>query len=52
MTATFQKSTARIKRFRPEDRRISLSLRDVAQDYTQDYSNESSEESNGSQDEE
>jgi len=29
-----QEIRAQIKRFRPEDRRISLSLRDVAQDYT------------------
>jgi 4-hydroxy-3-methylbut-2-enyl diphosphate reductase len=43
-----QEIRAVIKRFRPEDRRISLSLRDVAQDYTQSYD----EESNGSQDEE
>jgi 4-hydroxy-3-methylbut-2-enyl diphosphate reductase len=49
-----QEIRAVIKRFRPEDRRISLSLRDVAQDYTQDYGNESesNEDQSGSQDEE
>lgn len=32
-----QEIRALIKRFRPEDRRISLSIRDVAQDITRDY---------------
>lgn len=48
-----QEVRAVIKRFRPEDRRISLSLREVAQDVTHDAHEESSEEQgDGSPDEE
>jgi 4-hydroxy-3-methylbut-2-enyl diphosphate reductase len=48
-----QELRAVIKRFRPEDRRISLSLREIAQDITQDGVEEPSEElSDGTSDEE
>jgi small subunit ribosomal protein S1 len=48
-----QEVRAVIKRFRPEDRRISLSLREIAQDVTQDAHDEFSEDvGDGSSDEE
>ncbi|MEB3284698.1 MAG: 30S ribosomal protein S1 [Candidatus Sericytochromatia bacterium] len=48
-----QEVRAVIKRFRPEDRRISLSLREIAQDVTQDAHDEYSEDvGDGSSDEE